>query len=198
MAQFDKEVMGGLKDIRKISIGGYASVGEKNAPRVGEKNAPRVGEKNAPRVGEKNAPRVGEKNAPRVGEKNAPRSVQKEEVVRIWPRAKQVLDAIFSKSDLQQIMDETPDYGNLKVSVHIWYETRQKDADNIPMQMALRNIPEGEIAVEGKDGKQRGNDIRLKYDTSVETDGALLVWRSWQKALWDAHNKFVRDDQIKP
>ncbi len=118
---------------------------------------------------------------------------------RTWKeRAQDVLKAIMSEADLQNIMDNLPDGAALNVSVNIGYKTRKKKISMAPMQQALRNLPEGEITAFGKGGKMRGNDLRLSYPSKILVDGNLPNIEDTRRAMLDAYFYFVNHGKIKP
>jgi hypothetical protein len=65
------------------------------------------------------------------------------------------------------------------------------------MRVALRNLPEGEIAAVGRHGRQTGDDIRLSYPVSILKHGNLLDPEDVIRGMHRAYEYFVENGKIE-
>ena len=171
-AQFDAAQVGGdLEDISEIIVGGNAPVPTRAAIEQPSADAPR-------------------------SEKEKYRRLQAKKPT--WGRALEVLRALMNnEADVQKLLKSVPPEADLQVSVHIGYKVRDPAVTRAPMQQALRNLPDGEIKARGRDGRMKGNDIRLSYNASVLKAGSLLDPEDAMRALREAHKHFVDNGKIE-
>lgn len=119
-----------------------------------------------------------------------------------FEKAKGILDALFGPAGTQKIMDQIPDEASLEVKVNIGYKaTRRKFGKEFMSNIAsgLRNLPDGEMKVRGKQGKIHGSDIRLSEDMSVrkmEGDSSLLDMEHARDQMLEVHRRFIHDGKI--
>jgi hypothetical protein len=103
--------------------------------------------------------------------------------------------AMNNEADVRKLMESIPKGADLDVSVHIGYKAKKK-VSRVPMQHALRNLPEGEITAIGPNGKQTGKDIRLSHPARIIKNGSLLDPEDVIRALREAHQFFVDNGKI--
>lgn len=117
---------------------------------------------------------------------------------RPWQdRALDVLRAVMSnEADVQDLLRSIPEEANLQVDVHIGYRTRKRRLSRAPMQQALRNLPEGDIAAVGRHGRVSGNDIRLSFPVRIAVEGSLINPEDARNKLFSAYEYFVENGKI--
>jgi len=119
---------------------------------------------------------------------------------RPWSdRAWDVVRAVMNnEADVEQLRNSIPEDADLQVSVHLGYRTHRRRMDRAPMQLALRNLPEGEIVAEGRHGRLTGKDLRLSYTARIEELGSLLDPNDVLRAMREAYAYFVENGRITP
>lgn len=68
------------------------------------------------------------------------------------------------------------------------------------LEAGLRNIPDGEIRVRGKDGEIKGDDARLSADMNIKRvreNSGLLVLEDALAQMLEVHRRFVFDGKIE-
>lgn len=119
-----------------------------------------------------------------------------------FDKAKDVLKALLGPIGAQRIMDEIPDEASLEVKVNIGYKAKKRKFNKEFMgniASGLRNLPDGEIRLRGRDGEMRGTDVRLAADMGVKTlsDGSsLLDLEHALEQMLEVHRRFVHDGKI--
>ncbi|MEM9049984.1 MAG: hypothetical protein AAGC92_14845 [Pseudomonadota bacterium] len=119
-----------------------------------------------------------------------------------FEKAKEVLTALVGSIGAQRIIDEIPDEAALEVKVNIGYKAKKRKFKKEFMgniASGLRNLPDGEMKVRGRQGEIRGSDIRLLEDMSVKKlsdESSLLDMEHALKQMLEVHRRFVHDGKI--
>jgi len=156
-AAFDLASIGGdLGEINKIHVGGLVP---ETIPQVGDEQ-PQTRESFTVRDVEEHRSLF--KGQPALG------------------RARNILDAVFGDTDAQRIMNSVPEDAALEVSVNVGYSSTKRKIDkNFMSEMAtsLRNFEDGEVRIEGKDTKIKGDSafIQEKMPFALLHDGSSLL-----------------------
>jgi hypothetical protein len=118
---------------------------------------------------------------------------------RSWREsAVEMLRIIFnSEADVRELLDSVPQEADLEVSVHFGYKSRKRGISPVPMQRALRNLPEGEVTAIGRDGRLTGKDIRLSHSINVRTVGSLLKHEDVLAGFRETYARFREHDRIR-
>jgi hypothetical protein len=119
-----------------------------------------------------------------------------------FDKAKDVLKALLGPIGAQKIMDEIPNEASLEVKVNIGYKAKKRKFNKEFMgniASGLRNLPDGEIRVRGRNGEMRGTDVRLSADMGVKTlsnGSSLLDLEHALEQMLEVHRRFVHDAKI--
>jgi hypothetical protein len=121
-----------------------------------------------------------------------------------FAQAKQILVDLIGPMEAQKIIDSVPPQAALEVKVNISYRaTRRKFQKEFMGNLAagLRNIPDGELRVRGRDGEVKGDDARLSYDMNIKRHSetsSLLDLGDALRQMKEVHRRFVHDGRIEP
>ena len=119
-----------------------------------------------------------------------------------FDKAEQVLNTIFGHHEAQEIMKKVPEDVRLDVNVNIGYKTTKKGISKEFMNdlaSALRNLPDGEIQMIGKDGKIKGDEARLSLIMPfkpLKENSSLLNLENVKEQLIVVYNRFLEDGKI--
>ena len=116
--------------------------------------------------------------------------------------SKRVLEAAFGESQTKALLESVPADASLEVKVNIGYRAKRRKLDRTFMSdfaSGLRNIPDGELRIIGKDGIIKGDDARLSHDMNVrhlsETSSLLDLEHTHEQML-EVHRRFLYDGLI--
>lgn len=173
---FDREQVGNLDDIRAIEIGGFV-------PETVSSFDEETGE-------------------PRVIEYDVRESIA-DKVRAGFAKGRKILNDLLGEVEAQKIIDEMPNEASLEVIVNIGYRAKRRKVEKQFMrnlESGLRNIPDGEIKVRGRDGEIKGDDARLSTDMGVKKireSSSLLDLSSVLTAMAEVHRRFLFDGKIQ-
>jgi hypothetical protein len=125
-----------------------------------------------------------------------------EKLVRRFDAAKQILIDLLGHVEAQKIIDSMPPEAALEVTVNIGYRARRRKIEKefmVNLATGLRNIPDGEIRVRGRDGEIKGDDARLSADMSVKkvrAESSLLDLGDALRQMLEVHRRFLHDGRI--
>lgn len=119
-----------------------------------------------------------------------------------WGKAREVIVALFGPIEAEKIFESVPSDASLEVMVNIGYRsTRRKFSKAFMGEIAtgLRNAPEGELRVRGRNGVIKGDDARLSMDMNVRTiseKGGVLDLEDALEQMREVHRRFLHDGKI--
>jgi hypothetical protein len=182
-AAFDRAQVGGdLEDIKSVEVGGLVpeTVRAPEEPEGAE----------APSVGRM----VEFETHATIGER----------VAQTFAGARRVIEDLFGPTEAQKIIDAVPPEAALEVRVNIGYRAKRRRFSREFMsnlEAGLRNLPDGEVRVRGRDMEIRGDDARLAADMSVERlsdSSSLLDLADALRQMKEVHRRFLHDGRITP
>lgn len=116
--------------------------------------------------------------------------------------SKRILEAILGENQTKILLEAVPTDASLEVKVNIGYRATRRKLDKTFMSdlaSGLRNTPDGELRIIGKDGIIKGDDARLSHDMSVrhlsETSSLLDLEHTHEQML-EVHRRFLHDGLI--
>ena len=119
-------------------------------------------------------------------------------------KGKEILQQLYGEVKAQQLIDAVPPEAALEVSVNIGYRAKKrklKKAFMAELAAGLRNLPDGEVTVRGKNGVAKGADARLFQDMGirrVSQASSLLVLDHARDQMLEVHRRFLHDGKIVP
>lgn len=123
-------------------------------------------------------------------------------VVAVWDKAKAIMETLFGEVEAAKMIESIPSQAALEVTVNIGYRsTKRKISKEFMGNIAagLRNAPDGELRIRGRNGVIQGEDARLSQDMGVrkmsETSGLLDLEHALQQML-EVHRRFLHDGKI--
>lgn len=125
-------------------------------------------------------------------------------IAQTFNAARKILVDLLGDVEAQKIIDSTPSEAALEVKVNISYKARRRKFPKEFMSnlaSGLRNIPDGEIRVRGKDGEIKGEDARLSADMTIRKyadTSSLLDINDALTQLKEVHRRFLHDGRIVP
>ncbi|MCM5554114.1 hypothetical protein M4J39_13045 [Pleomorphomonas sp. NRKKF1] len=123
-------------------------------------------------------------------------------IVSSFNSAKKILDDLLGPLKAQQLIDQMPSEAALEVRVSIGYRAQRRRIDKQFMrnlESGLRDLPDGQIRVKGKDGEFLGSDARLSLDMNVKrmgTSSSLLDLEDVLRQFKEVHRRFLFDGRI--
>jgi hypothetical protein len=123
-------------------------------------------------------------------------------IAQTFAKAKQILIDLIGPMETQRIIDSIPPQAALEVTVNIGYRaTKRKFSKEFMGNLAsgLRNIPDGELRVRGRDGQLRGDDARLSAEMNVKRfseTSSLLDLEDALRQMKEVHRRFLFDGRI--
>ena len=117
-------------------------------------------------------------------------------------KAKAILVDLFGDVRAQELIDAVPAEAALEVKVNIGYvatRTTLKRELMTNLARGMRNIPDGELRVRGRDGFIQGEDARLSQDMQIETVGessSLLDMQNVAEQMLEVHRRFLHDGKV--
>ncbi|BCH18857.1 hypothetical protein [Mesorhizobium sp. L-2-11] len=175
-AEFDRDQVGGdLGDVKSVEIGGL--VPETVRPALPAIATPQV---------------VDVETHESLGEK----------IAAGWGKARKIIDDLLGPVEAEKLIESMPPDAALEVTVNIGYRaTKRKFGKEFMGNLAagLRNAPDGELRVRGRDGEIKGDDARLSADMTVrkmsDTSGLLDLEHALSQML-EVHRRFLHDGKI--
>lgn len=119
-----------------------------------------------------------------------------------WDKARRIIVDLLGEIEAQKLFSSMPDDAALEVKVNIGYRaTRRKISKEFMGNIAagLRNAPEGELRVRGKDGIIKGDDARLSQDMNIKRmsdSSSLLDLEHVLSQMLEVHRRFLHDGKI--
>ncbi len=120
-----------------------------------------------------------------------------------FAKARKILDDLVGEVEAQKIIDSVPPEAALDVQVNIGFRAKKRQfnrefMDNLAS--GLRNIPDGQIRIRGKNGEIQGDDARLSMDMSIrkmsETSGLLNMEHALEQMI-EVHRRFLHDGKVQ-
>jgi hypothetical protein len=121
-----------------------------------------------------------------------------------FAQARLILVDLLGPMEAQKIIDSVPPQAALEVTVNIGYRAKRRKFQKEFMgnlAAGLRNIPDGELRVRGKDGEVKGDDARLSHDMNIKRHSdtsSLLDLEDTLRQMKEVHRRFVHDGRIEP
>lgn len=174
---FDRSQVGGdLGEIKSVEIGGVVPETVPLDSEVGSSSAYKTVEENI---------------RSKVGDVSA-----------TFGKAKKILSELLGDIETDKLLKSMPPEAALEVSVNIGYRARKRKIQKefmSDLSSGLRNLPDGELPVRGKDGELKGDDARLSADMGIkrlsETSN-LLVYEDVSNQILEVHRRFLHDGKI--
>ncbi|EPY01357.1 hypothetical protein K678_11186 [Magnetospirillum fulvum MGU-K5] len=109
----------------------------------------------------------------------------------MFDKGKKIIEDLLGPMEAKKLMDSIPPDAALDVTVNIGYRAKKRKFEKEFMRnlaSGLRNMPEGEVRIRGKDGAIKGDEARLQTSMPVKRirDGSMLL------DLVDARNQLIR------
>lgn len=178
-AEFDREQVGtNLGDVKAIEVGGLVP----ETMRDSEISTP--------------------PSASRVIEIDKLESIG-DKVAKTFQSARKILVDLFGEVETQKIIDSTPPEAALEVKVSIGYRARRRKLQKEFMNnlaSGLRDLPDGQIRVRGRDGEIKGDDARLSADMTIRRhrpSSSLLDLEDVLRQFKEVHRRFLHDGRIQ-
>ncbi len=125
-----------------------------------------------------------------------------EGIAQGWSKSRDIIEQLFGEVEATRILESVPDEAALEVKVNIGYRARKrklKKAFMDELASGLRNIPDGEIRIRGRDGEVKGNDARLQTDMQIKKvskNSSLLDLEHTLEQMLEVHRRFLHDGKI--
>jgi hypothetical protein len=125
-------------------------------------------------------------------------------LAQTFGQARQILIDLFGPMEAQKIIESVPPQASLEVKVNIGYRAKRRKFQKEFMgnlAAGLRNIPDGELRVRGRDGEIKGSDARLAHDMNVKRHSdtsSLLDLEDALRQMKEVHRRFLHDGRIEP
>lgn len=178
-AEFDRAQLGDdLGDIKSVEIGGLIPQTEQTPAEASQANKKSVEVDTVRSVGDR--------------------------FVQGFQKAQKILEDLLGPVEAKKIIDSMPTEASLEVKVNISYRAKKRKFQKEFMKnlaSGLRNIPDGEILVRGKDGEIKGQDARLSADMNVKrvsASSSLLNMEDVLRQMKEVHRRFLHDGRIQP
>ena len=119
-----------------------------------------------------------------------------------WATGKKIIQELLGDVEADKLIASVPPDAALEVTVNIGYRaTRRKLNKEFMGNLAagLRNAPEGELRVRGKDGEIKGDDARLSQDMTLRRmseTSSLLDLEHVVAQMLEVHRRFLHDGKI--
>ncbi|WP_422019977.1 hypothetical protein [Pyruvatibacter mobilis] len=119
-----------------------------------------------------------------------------------WGKARQIVQDILGEAEAEKLFAAMPPDAALEVTVNIGYRaTKRKFNKEFMGNLAtgLRNAPDGELRVRGRDGEIKGDDARLASDMTVRKmseTSSLLDMEHARAQMLEVHRRFLHDGKI--
>lgn len=175
-AEFDRDQIGGDMDIKSVEIGGLVPETVKPADGL-------------------------DSTQPSIKEVETHESMG-DRIAARWEKARQIIVDLLGEVEAEKLIESMPADAALEVTVNIGYRaTKRKIGKEFMSNLAagLRNAPDGELKIRGRDGEIKGDDARLATDMSIrkmsESSGLLDLSHALEQML-EVHRRFLHDGKI--
>lgn len=175
-AEFDREQIGDLGDISAIEIGGLVRETIHEEPSSQKKNGKIVEFEKHESIGDRFA--------------------------KTFQSAKKILEDLLGDVEAKKLIDSMPPEAALEVKVSIGYRARRRKFQKDFMSnlaSGLRDLPDGQIRVHGRDGKAKGADARLSQVVNIKRlseTSTLLDLEDTLRQFKEVHRRFLHDGRI--
>src|SRR6202035_1625523 len=91
-------------------------------------------------------------------------------VAQGFAKARNILVELLGPVEAGRIIESVPPEAALEVRVNIGYRARRRRFRKefmANLAVGLRNLPDGEIRIRGRDGELRGDDARLSAEMNI-------------------------------
>ena len=125
-----------------------------------------------------------------------------DKLAKTFQSAWNILVDLLGDVEARKIVEFMPPEAALEVTVNIAYRAKKRKFEKEFMHnlaAGLRNIPDGEIRVRGKDGEIKGEDARLSYEMNVRKirpESSLLDPEDALTQMKEVHRRFLHDGRI--
>ena len=126
-----------------------------------------------------------------------------ERIASGFGKAKNIITELLGPVEADKLIESVPDEAALEVKVNIGYRaTKRKFGKEFMGNLAsgLRNIPDGELRIRGKDGEIKGDDARLSSVMNIKKlsdASSLLDIEDAAEQLLEVHRRFLHDGKIE-
>lgn len=120
-----------------------------------------------------------------------------------FAKGKNILEELFGEMEAKAILEAVPAEAALEVSVNIGYRSRKRKFTRKFMSdlaTNLRNLPDGEVTVRGKNGVAVGQDARIFQDMPVKrlsNTSSLFDLDHVREQMQEVHRRFLLDGKIE-
>lgn len=126
-----------------------------------------------------------------------------ERVAQGFGKARKILEDLLGEVEASKIIDAVPSDAALEVKVNIGYRAlrrrlKREFMNNIAA--GLRNMPDGEIKVRGRNGEVKGDDARLSLEMNIKRhseQSSLLDLEDALRQILEVHRRFLHDGRIE-
>lgn len=121
---------------------------------------------------------------------------------KTFAKATKILEDLLGEVEASRIIKSIPPEAALEVRVNIGYRSKRRRITKDFMthiEAGLRNMPDGEIRVRGKNGEVKGDDARLFQDMNIRRhseQSALLDLDHALEQMLEVHHRFLHDGRI--
>lgn len=177
-AEFDRDQIGDLSDVKSIEVGGLVPETVREVAEEPRKAGQKIVEVEA-------------------------RETIADRLKAGFAKGRKILNDLLGEVEAQKIIDSMPKDAALDITVNIGYRATKRKLQKEFMrnlESGLRNIPDGEIKVRDKYGEIKGEDARLSAEMSVKKisdNSALLDLASAREQMAEVHRRFVHDNRLR-
>ena len=120
----------------------------------------------------------------------------------MFDKAKKIIEDLLGEMEAKKIMESMPIDAALEVTVNIGYRSKKRKLKREFMKnlaSGLRNMPEGEIHIRGKDGKIKGDEARLHMSMPfkrIRPNSSLLDLEDARYQMIKVYERFLEDGKI--
>jgi hypothetical protein len=123
-------------------------------------------------------------------------------IAQTFQSAKKILVDLLGEVEAQRLIESMPSEAALEVKVNIGYRARRRKIQKEFMSnlaSGLRDLPDGQIRIRGRDGEIKGTDARLSADMNIKRmsdTSSLLDLEDVLRQLKELHRRFLHDGRI--
>lgn len=120
----------------------------------------------------------------------------------MFDKGKKIIEDLLGPMEAKKLMDAIPPDAALDVTVNIGYRAKKRKFEKAFMHnlaSGLRNLPDGEVRIRGKDGLIKGGEARLQENMPFKRvrDGSMLLDLEDARAqLIKVYLRFIEDGKI--
>lgn len=121
---------------------------------------------------------------------------------KTFSKAMKILEDLLGEVEASKIVKSIPADAALEVKVNIGYRAKRRRLSKQVMgniATGLRNMPDGEIRIRGKNGDVKGEDARLSQDMNIRRhsdQSSLLDLDHALEQILEVHRRFLHDGRI--